>query len=132
MVGFSRGLEPDRPVFTLQTRTAGGLPGHIANTNRQKPLRNVQSCVGYGVCFGTRGIEFSNSRDVNIVQDTCCVFNTGGKEDGSAGVEKGYISASSCDILVQLVLLVNKDKQAKLSSCTTIRHLINGEHRAKI
>ena len=31
--GFWPVLEPNRPVFAVQTRTAGGLPGPIANTN---------------------------------------------------------------------------------------------------
>ena len=30
--GFWPGLEPNRPVFAVQTRTAGGLPGPVANT----------------------------------------------------------------------------------------------------
>ena len=31
--GFCPGLEPNRPVFAVQTRTAGRLPGPVANTN---------------------------------------------------------------------------------------------------
>jgi len=31
-LGFWTGLEPNRPVFAVQTRTAGGLPGPVANT----------------------------------------------------------------------------------------------------
>jgi hypothetical protein len=27
-------LEPNRPVFEVQTRTAGGLPGPVANTTQ--------------------------------------------------------------------------------------------------
>jgi len=30
--GFWKGLEPNRTVFPIQTRTAGGLPGPVANT----------------------------------------------------------------------------------------------------
>ena len=30
--GFSTGLEPNSPVVVVQTRTAGGLPGPVANT----------------------------------------------------------------------------------------------------
>jgi len=30
--GFWTGLEPNRTVFPVQTRTAGGLPGPVANT----------------------------------------------------------------------------------------------------
>jgi len=33
--GFWTVLEPHRPVFAVQTRTAGGLPGPIANTRHQ-------------------------------------------------------------------------------------------------
>jgi len=31
--GFWTGLEPNQPVFAVQTRTAGGLPGPVANTS---------------------------------------------------------------------------------------------------
>jgi len=31
-LGFWMVLEPNRPVFVVQTRTAGGLPGPVANT----------------------------------------------------------------------------------------------------
>jgi hypothetical protein len=31
--GFWTGLELNRPVFAVQTRTAGGLPGPVAHTN---------------------------------------------------------------------------------------------------
>jgi len=30
--GFWKGLEPNRPVFVVQTQAAGGLPGPVANT----------------------------------------------------------------------------------------------------
>jgi hypothetical protein len=36
---------------------------------------NVQSCVGYRVCFGTRGVAVSKSLDGEIVQDAGGVFN---------------------------------------------------------
>ena len=36
---------------------------------------NVQSCVGYRVCFGTRGVVLCKLRDVEIVQDAGGVFN---------------------------------------------------------
>jgi len=35
---------------------------------------NVQSCVGYRVCLGTRGVVLCKSRDVEIVQDADGVF----------------------------------------------------------
>jgi hypothetical protein len=53
------------------------------------------------------------------------VFNTGGKQNVGEGGKMGYIYSSSCDVLVQLVLLVNEHKTAQLSSCRTTRHLIN-------
>jgi len=58
---------------------------------------NVQSCVGYPVSFGTRGIDLCKSRDVERVQNTCGVFNMGGKENGGVGGRKGYIYLSSCN-----------------------------------
>jgi len=41
----------------------------------RKTRVNVQSCVGYRVCFGTRGVVVCKSRDVEIVQDAGGVFN---------------------------------------------------------
>ena len=35
--GFWPGLEPNRPVCAVQTRTAGRLPGPVANTNLASP-----------------------------------------------------------------------------------------------
>jgi len=40
--------------------------------------RNLQSGVGYRVCFRTWGVVLCKSRDVEIVQDACGVFNIGG------------------------------------------------------
>jgi len=37
---------------------------------------NLQSCVGYRVCFVTRGIVMRKSCDVEIVQDAGGVFIT--------------------------------------------------------
>jgi len=61
------------------------------------------------------------------VQHTGGVFDMGGKENGGEGGKKGYIYSSSCDFLVQLVLLANEHKTAQPSSCTTTRHLTNEE-----
>jgi len=33
--GFWKVLQPNRPVFAVQTRTAGGLPGPVANTSQK-------------------------------------------------------------------------------------------------
>jgi hypothetical protein len=38
---------------------------------------NVQTCVGYQVCFETRGVVVCKSRDIEIVQDAGGVFNCG-------------------------------------------------------
>jgi hypothetical protein len=93
----------------------------------RKPRGKVQTCVGYQVCFGTRGVVLCKSRVVKRVQDPGGVFNTGGKQNGGEGGKMGYIYLSSCDFLVQLVLLVNKHKTAQPSSCRTTRHLMNKE-----
>ena len=61
------------------------------------------------MCFGTRGVVLCKSRDVEIVQDTGCVFNMGGIENGGVGGKKGYIYPSSCDLLVPLVRYYNFD-----------------------
>jgi len=36
---------------------------------------NIQSCVGYLVCFGTRGVVLCKSGDVEIVQDAGAVID---------------------------------------------------------
>jgi len=41
----------------------------------QLPRVNVQSCIGYRVCFETRGIVLWKSHDVEIVHDGGGVFN---------------------------------------------------------
>jgi len=64
----------------------------------RKPRVNVQSCEGYSVCFGTRGVVLCKSRDVEIVQDAGGVFYTGRKENGGVGGKTGYIYSSSCDL----------------------------------
>jgi len=84
------------------------------------------------VCFGTRGVVLCKSRVVQRVQDPGGVFDTGGKQNGGEGGKMGYIYSSSCDFLVQLVLLVNEYKTAQPSSCRTTRHLMNEEPRNKI
>jgi len=84
------------------------------------------------VCFGATGVVSFKSRVVEGVQDTGGVFNTGGKQDGGEGGKMGYIHSSSCDFLVQLVLLVNEHKTAQPSSCRSTRHHMNEETRNKI
>ena len=84
------------------------------------------------MCFGTRRVVWCKSCDVVRVQNAGGGFNTGGNENGDEGWTKGYIYLSSCNILVQLVLLVNEHKTAQPSSCTTTRHLMNEEPREEI
>ena len=43
--------------------------------SRRKPRLNIQSRVGYWVCYGTRGVVLCKSRDVQIDQDAGRVFN---------------------------------------------------------
>jgi hypothetical protein len=40
--GFWTVLEPNRPIFEVQTRTAGGLPGPVANTRHCKHICEVE------------------------------------------------------------------------------------------
>jgi len=76
------------------------------------PRGNIQSCVGYQVCFARRGGVLFKSGNVERVQDAGGVFNIGENENGVQGGKKGYIYSSSCDFLVQLVMLVNEHKTA--------------------
>jgi len=69
----------------------------------QNPRRIVQSCVGYWVCFGTRGVVLCRSGDVEIVQGAGSDFNMGGNGNGGIGGKKGYIYWRCCYFLVQLV-----------------------------
>jgi hypothetical protein len=65
------------------------------------------------------------SSDVKIVQDACIVFNTGGKGNGGVGMKMGYMYSSSCDCLIQFVLLVNEHKTAQPLSSATTGHFIH-------
>jgi hypothetical protein len=56
-------------------------------------------------------------------------FNTGGTDNGGVGGKKGYIYSSSRDLIHILRFLVNEDKTALPSSCTTTKHLMNEEPR---
>jgi hypothetical protein len=60
---------------------------------------NVQSCAGYRMCFGTRGVGWCKSHRVEIVQDAAGVFNIGEKDSEGVGGKKGYIYSSSCDLI---------------------------------
>ena len=65
----------------------------------RKPTGNIQCCVGYQVCFGTRGVVLCKSRNVKKVQDAGGVFNTTGMENRGVGGKKGYIYLSSCNLI---------------------------------
>jgi len=73
------------------------------------------------VCFGTRGVLWCKSHDLEIVQDDGGVSNMGGKENGGVHGKKGYIYSCFC------VLIVKAYKTAEPSSCTTTRNLMNEE-----
>jgi hypothetical protein len=66
---------------------------------------NIHSCVGYRVCFGTRGRVLYKSCNVEIVQDGGRVFdcwgefNAGGKENRGVSGKKGYIYSSLCNMV---------------------------------
>jgi len=57
----------------------------------KKPRANIQSCVHYQVCFGTRGVVLCKSCDVARVEDAGGVLYMGGKVNGGVGRKKGYI-----------------------------------------
>jgi hypothetical protein len=46
-LGFWTSLEPNRPIFAVQSRTAAGLPGPVAN-NRHKELASLYSLLRHG------------------------------------------------------------------------------------
>jgi hypothetical protein len=63
------------------------------------PRRNIQSCVGYQKCFGTRDIVLCKSQDVKRVEDAGSMLNTGENEDGGDGRKRRYFYSSSCDLI---------------------------------
>jgi hypothetical protein len=95
----------------------------------RKPGKNVRECVGHWVCFGWWGGVLFKLRCIQRVDDTSSVLNTGGKEIRGVGGKKGYIYSTSCDVLVQLVLLVKAHKMAKLSCCTATRNFMKKKPR---
>jgi len=46
---------------------------------------NVHSCVGYRVCFGTRGVVLCTSRDVEIRILSVCIIREENRKEISAG-----------------------------------------------
>jgi len=68
------------------------------------------------MCFGTTAAVLSKSYAVERVEDARSALNTGGIQNGGVGGKKGYIYSSSCNFVVQLVLLVNAHKMAQPSS----------------
>jgi len=65
----------------------------------REPRVNVQHCVGYRLCFETRGVVLCKSHDIEIGQDAASVFCVGGNEFGGVAGEKGYINLFSCDLI---------------------------------
>ena len=59
----------------------------------------AQSCVGYRLCCGMRGVVLCKSPDVEIVREAASVFNTGRKNNGGVGGKKRYIYSSSWDLI---------------------------------
>jgi len=74
-----------------------------------KARQNIQCYLGYWVWFGSWGIVWSKSHDVEIVRAAGCVFNKGETETGAVSGKKGIIYSGSCDIWVQLVRYDNND-----------------------
>jgi len=48
--GFWTGLEPNRPVFAVQTRSANRLPGPVATTRYGESIPFLQGCKGTYAC----------------------------------------------------------------------------------
>jgi len=59
---------------------------------------NEQCCVGYRLCFGTRGIVLCDSCDVEIPPDAAGVFTMRGTDSRGVCGKKGYTFSSSCDL----------------------------------
>jgi len=98
----------------------------------REPRGNVQSCLGYRVCFGTWDVVLCKSHDVERVKDAGGVSNRRGKENAGLGGKKGYIYSSSSNFLVQLVSLFNKHQMGQPSSCTTTRHIMTEKPQDEI
>ena len=47
---------------------------HVAEGSPDRKGGKVQSCVGYRVCFGMRGILLYKSHDVNIRMLSVCII----------------------------------------------------------
>ena len=72
------------------------------------------------------------SRVVERVHDAGGVLNTKGEQNEGEGGKMGYIYLSSCNFLVQLVLLVNEHKMAKNLSSESTGHHVNEEPQNEI
>jgi hypothetical protein len=82
----------------------------------RKPGGNVQRCVGYSVCFRTRGGVLYKSHVIETVQESGGVINIGAKQNVGEGGKMGYIYSSSCDFFDGLGLFVIYHKTAQPSS----------------
>jgi hypothetical protein len=61
-----------------------------------------------------RGVVLYKSHVVERVQDAGGVLNMGANQNGGDGGKMGNIYSSSCNFLVQLVLLVEEHKRPSL------------------
>jgi len=60
--GFWTVLQPNRPVFAVHTRTAGGLPGPVSNTKRTYWLREF-------TCERLQNVKYINYQPLLTTQD---------------------------------------------------------------
>jgi len=78
-------------------------------SSRKNSRGDLQSCAGYWLCFGMKGVVLCNTHGVKIVKEAGGVFNTRGEEYGGVSGKNGCIYSSSCDFLVPLVRYDNFD-----------------------
>jgi len=68
---------------------------------------NVQSCVGYRVCFGMRGVVLCKSRDVEIRMLSVCMIREEKRKEMQAGRRDIYTRVLAISwFKVQLVSFV--------------------------
>jgi hypothetical protein len=53
--------------------------------SERKPRVNLQSCVGYRVCFETRGVVLCKSHDVEIRMLSVCIIREENRKEMKAG-----------------------------------------------
>ena len=105
---------------------------HVAEGSLDGRWGKEQSCVGYRVCFGMRGIVFCNSRDVKIRMPSVCIIQEEKWKKVYAGRRDIYTRVPAISWFNLWVLLVNEHKTAQPSSCRTTCHLVNDKPRDEI